>query len=117
MTRHKLTMTRMMNYLEKQQKREQGRKKEPKVITRYVEFWCDYIDAAKYIGYNLKNDVFLLPKDLMKAHDKATKAQTALQMAKRSKEASEKEQARLKSLASRYTYTDGRWIIRPPPQR
>lgn len=114
MTRHKLTLTRTMNYLEKQQRREQGRKKHPKVITRYVEFWCDYIDAAKHIGYNLKNDVFLLPKDLMKAHDKATEAQTALQKARRAKEVSEKETARLKSLAKRYTYTDGRWLIRPP---
>lgn len=114
MTRHKLTMTRMMNYLEKQQKREQGRKKKPKVIARYVEFWCDYIDAAKYIGYNLKNDVFLLPKDLTKSHDETTKAQTALQNARRAEEAGKKERARLKSLASRYTYTDGRWLIRPP---
>ena len=99
---------------EKRQRREQGRKLQPKVITRYVEFWCDYIDAAKYIGYNLKNDVFLLPKDLMKAHDKATETQTALQKARRAKEAGKKETARLKSLAKSYTYTDGRWLIRPP---
>lgn len=114
MTRHKLTMTRMMNYLEKQQRRELSRGKPAKGINLYAECWCDYIDAAKYIGYDLKNDVFLLPKNLMEAHDKATGAQAALQAARRAKENNEKEKSRLKSLAKRYTYTDGRWLIRPP---
>ena len=114
MNKYKLTYTRMMNYLEKQQKREQGQKKAPQLIQIVAGWWCDYIDAAKFIGYDLKNDVFLLPKDLMKSHDKAIAAQTALQKARRAGKTTDGEKKRLKSLVKKYTYTDGRWLIRPP---
>ena len=107
MVKHKLTPTRMVHYLEKQCEESQG-------IRNVAERWCDYIDAAKYIGYDLKNDVFLLPKDLEKAHDKTTAAQTALQKAKRAGKASEGEKTRLKNLVKKCTYSDGRWLIRPP---
>lgn len=71
MTRHGLSAERMLHYIEKQ-----GGTAEKKWHT--AELWNDYIHAAERIGYDLTNPVFLLPKELSAAHDKATRAYVAL---------------------------------------
>ncbi len=44
-----------------------------------LNIWTDYLRFAKELGYDMKNEVITHPKELMKAHDKASKAVTALQ--------------------------------------
>lgn len=114
MKKHRISAQRMTNYLEKERLADKGRKKMGQPISVIAGWWCDYIDAAQVVGYDLKNEVFLLPKDLKAHHDKATKAAAQIMAAKRSAEAKAKEVKRLRALAPRYTYTDGRWLIRPP---
>lgn len=107
MQENKLSMVRFKNYLKKQNGK-------PKSFANGVNLWVDYIDAAKYLGYDLKNDVFLLPKDLNAAHDKATKTAAVLKQARRSDSLKSKEEKRLRQLTKKYTYTDGNLLIRPP---
>lgn len=114
MRKYRISAQRMTNYLEKERLADKGRKKMGMPISVIAGWWCDYIDAAQVVGYDLKNEVFLLPKDLKAHHDKATKAAAQIMEAKRSAEAKAKEVKRLRALAPRYTYTDGRWLIRPP---
>lgn len=114
MKRHGLSCQRMAHYLRREQKNDQGREKVGQPISTIAGWWCDYIDVAQVLGYDLKNDVFLLPKELKKHHDKATKAAAVVQEAKRKEESKAKEAKRLRSLAPKYTYSDGRWLIRPP---
>lgn len=114
MKKYRISAQRMINYLEKERLADKGRKKKGQPISVIAGWWCDYIDAALALGYDLKNEVFLLPKDLKAHHEKATKAATQIMEAKRSAEAKAKEVKRLRALAPRYTYTDGRWLIRPP---
>ena len=66
------------------------------------------------MGYDLSNDVFRLPKDLNRKHDEATKAAAKIKDARKNAELRKKDAKRLQTLALRYTYTDGRWLIRPP---
>lgn len=71
-------------------------------LIRYVEkglycgqfYWKDYITAAEKLGYDLKNEVVLFPKNLKEEHDKATAAV-------RYKANREMEEAAKKSLAKR----------------
>ena len=71
-------------------------------MTKYVEkglyygqfYWRDYIKAAENLGYDLKNEVVLFPKNLKEEHDKATAA--VRYQANR-----EMEEAAKKSLAKR----------------
>lgn len=110
----KLSVPRLLHYLRKIQKAEQGRRKRPKDLPVFAGWWCDYITAAKVLGYDLSNDVFRLPKDLNRKHDEATKAAAKIKDARKNAELRKKEAKRLQTLALRYTYTDGRWLIRPP---
>ncbi len=57
-------------------------------------YWRDYLDAAEKLGYDLKNEVVLFPKNLKEEHDKATAAV-------RYKANREMEEAAKKSLAKR----------------
>lgn len=110
----KLSVPRLLHYLCKVQKEEQGRRKQPKELSIFAGWWCDYIAAAKILGYDLSNDVFRLPKDLNRKHDEATKAAAEIRDARKNADFRKKESKRLRTLARRYTYTDGRWLIRPP---
>ena len=110
MVKHRLTPAKLRRYLEKEQARE---KAQWALLTGAV-WWVDYIDAAEYLGYDLTNPVFLLPRDLKEHHDRATKAATALRNARRKEENRAKEAERCRALVKRYTYTDGSLLIRPP---
>ena len=112
MVKHRLTPAKLRRYLEKEQAREEDTERWA-LLTGAV-WWVDYIDAAEYLGYDLTNPVFLLPKDLKEHHDRATKAATALRNARRKEETRKKEAERCHTLAKRYTYSDGSLLIRPP---
>lgn len=108
MVKHRLTPAKLRRYLEKERAGDGG------LLSTGAGWWLDYIDAAEYLGYDLTNPIFLLPKDLKEHHDRATKAATAVRNAKRKEENRKKEADRCRKLAKRYTYTDGSLLIRPP---
>lgn len=118
MKRHKVGLERMQHYFEKVRAEEQHKKDHKKkgctTLGTIAGWWCDYLDAAEFLGYDLKNAVFLMPKGLKVHHDKATKARTKIVAEQAEAVAKEKYAARRKKLVQRYTYTDGRWLIRPP---
>lgn len=110
--KHRITPAKLRRYLEKERARDDDKKMW--LLSTGAGWWIDYIDAAEYLGYDLTNPVFLLPKDLKEHHDKATKAANAVRNAKRKEENRKKEADRCRKLAKRYTYTDGSLLIRPP---
>lgn len=118
MRRYRIGLERMRNYfskaLEEEQRKKRNKKKGATRLETVAGWWCDYIDAAEYLGYDLKNDVFLLPKGLKAHHDKATKARAAIEAKKRAEELRMIASKRLRELVPRYTYSDGKWLIRPP---
>lgn len=110
-----LTVAKWRRYIEREHAKRAQKKKETFVtLHTVIIWWKDYINAAKVLGYDLKNPIFLLPKDLSDKHDEATKAAEPIVNAMLSKKNGQKELKRLKTLAKRYTYSDGRYLIRPP---
>lgn len=104
MKRHGVSGKKMLNYLQKEYEASEKR-------YNVQELWNDYIYAAERIGYDMKNPVFLLPRDLSKAHDKATGAYAAL---KKDIKNAEYRENRLQKLTKKYTFWSDRWLIRPP---
>ena len=107
-----LTAAKLSRYIERE--RATVSEKVQPTYTTVLIWWKDYINAAKLLGYNLKNPVFLRPKNLSRKHDEATAAAQLIANAILDKKRDEKEKRRLKTLTKRYTYSDGRWLIRPP---
>ena len=44
-----------------------------------LNIWTDYLRFAKELGYDMKNEIITHPKELMQAHDKASKTVAAIQ--------------------------------------
>lgn len=109
MRRYGVGILKVHNYIEKAQ---QEVKKTS--IQTAAGWWCDYLDAAETLGYDLNNPVFLFPKALKEHHDQATKAAMPILEARRDADTAEKARQRCRVLAKRYTYSDGRYLIRPP---
>lgn len=109
MKRYGVGYERITNYLERERQRKRKRKgKKTEVPSQTAaEWWCDYIDAAELLGLDLKNEVYLLPKDLHRNHDEKTKTAAAI------KENADGK-SRVKKLTKRYTFWNDRWLIRPP---
>lgn len=105
-----LTAEKWMRYIERERL---AAPKTPSFSTAAV-WWRDYINAAKVLGYDLKNPVFLLPKGLSEKHDSATRAAQPILDVQRDKKNGEKEPLRLRALTKRYTYWNERYLIRPP---
>lgn len=135
--KYKLTPTRLRNYLNKFNGR-----RAPGGFYRTPECawqtWSDYLYAAGEIGYDIKNPVVLLPKNLNAAHDAATgehrrrleAARVAAEKKRRLEQYEEDwnlwfcevlRQAKLKKQCAeelekrdrRYAYADGNYFIRP----
>lgn len=109
---HKITPRIFRSYLEKEQSRSSAPKRWP--LYSGVIWWKDYIGAAKVLGYDLNNPIFLLPRDLSEHHDQATKAAAIVLESKRKETARERDFALCQKLSKRYTYSDGSYLIRPP---
>lgn len=112
MIRYQLPPKKLRAYLERERARDTSKKSW--VFSTGAGWWCDYIDAAEVLGYDLQNPVFLLPKDLKAHHDRATQAATAVKEAQRLSENREMERERCRAVTKRYTYTDGSLLIRAP---
>lgn len=112
MGKYHLSWPRLQGYL--QREIVQIKKKSRPDIMTAAGLWSDYIDAAKVLGLDLTNQVVLLPKCLPDKHDTATRAAGAILESRRSDDTRKQEIKRLRSLTRKYTYTDGRWLIRPP---
>lgn len=85
-----------------------------------LDAYVDYLLAAEGVGLDLNNPIFLMPRDFEKKHDQVTAAWSAVLAERRRKaeaetrrKAQEKFRGRVKSLARRYTYTDGELLVRP----
>lgn len=106
LARYKFPPARWEKYIERE--RGTGR-------TGFVaEQWVDYVDAAEFIGLDMKNPIVLCPKNLYQQHDEKTETAERLRAAEKDKKNAEKESRRFKALMKRYTFWDDRYLIRPP---
>lgn len=77
------------------------------IVNGAYTFWRDYLDAAEAIGYDLKVERVLLPRDLGEAHDNATGEHGRRLEALREKnmqEARKKQQETLKARNKKYNF-------------
>lgn len=77
--------------------------------------YVDYLDMLRKLGYP-KDDYYLYPKDLKKAHDAAAKENTARmnrEAAERNKEWNRVFKETVLRELERFAYRDGRYVIRP----
>ena len=109
MIRYSLTWTRLEHYLTKEYKASHAY---AQVV--FVEWWCDYINAAEQLGLDLHNDIYLLPRDLQRRHDERTAALMSIEEREADAASRERERARYAELAGRYAFSDERYLIRPP---
>lgn len=125
MTALGLSLERVRNYLQKQQKARQS-------VSDVEQLWTDYLDAAEHLGLDLENEVIHFPRDLKQAHDKrcgawsrilererkqreaeqrarweAAEADRQKKEAKRHAEAMKKAEGTLKAWALKYPFSWG----------
>lgn len=93
---------------------------EKRTIRSALDAYVDYLVAAEGVGLDLNNPIFLMPRDFEEKHDQVTAAWSAVLAERRRKaeaearrKAQEKFRGRVKSLARKYTYTDGELLVRP----
>ena len=86
-----------------------GRDGKPNMV-RIYKHWCDYIEAAKAIGFDLSREDVAFPKDLGERHDMAVKLHRDV--------LAERQVEELKSLWEKnekmYGYSDGEFVIVNP---
>ena len=99
----KLSWERLKHYLGKQIRRTGH------IMATMAGMWADTLDAAKALGLDLQNEIYTMPRDLIERHDEWTRVRTLIEKPERNRVGKQ----RLHKLAKRYTYTDGRWLIRP----
>ena len=100
---------------------------EKRTIRSALDAYVDYLVAAEGVGLDLNNPIFLMPRDFEEKHDQVTAAWSAVLAERRRKAEAERRAAfaeerrkklekfrgRVKSLARKYTYTDGEMLVRP----
>lgn len=75
--------------------------------------WADYVSSAKYCGYDLKDQLVLMPKKLQEAHDGATATEIELRYERETQDDGP-YQVRYRTLMERYGYEDDQFLIRAP---
>lgn len=91
-----------------------GKKGGKKYICRDgVILWTDYVEAAKYCGYDLDKPLVLMPKQLKEAHDGAVETEMRLRHENEIVDDSP-FQRRFQKLMERYGFSDGKFFIRAP---
>lgn len=100
---------------------------EKRTLRGALDTYVDYLVAAEGVGLDLNNPIFLMPRDFEEKHDQVTAAWSAVLVERRRKAEAERRAAfaeerrkklerfrgRVKSLARKYTYTDGELLVRP----
>lgn len=100
---------------------------EKRTLRGALDTYVDYLVAAEGVGLDLSNPIFLMPRDFEEKHDQVTAAWSAVLAERRRKAEAERRAAfaeerrktlekfrgRVKSLARKYTYTDGELLVRP----
>ncbi len=89
--KYKLNYTKAVNYLRKQNKGS---------LQAKLQYWKDYLDFAKRLNYDLKNESVIYPKKLHEAHDTASGLVTGIA----GKEQAEAMKALTDRLAKRYGF-------------
>ena len=120
MREHGVSIGKLLRYMEKNCL---GKR----TISSALDAYVDYLVAAEGVGLDLNNPIFLMPRDFEEKHDQVTSAWSAVLAERRRKAEAERRAAvaeerkkqlerfrgRVKSLARRYTYTDGELLVRP----
>ena len=120
MREHGVSIGRLLRYMNKHCL-------EKRTIRSAMDAYVDYLVAAEGVGLDLNNPIFLMPRDFEEKHDQVTAAWSAVLAERRRKAEAERRAAvaeerkkqlerfrgRVKSLARRYTYTDGELLVRP----
>lgn len=104
--------TKLIHYLEKQTKRENGYG----IISTTYRHYEDYINTMQQMGYDLTNTVYLYPKDLRAKHNDAAHRLAVQQDQKKKQEKNEQYKniaKTYKKLCKKYAYEDGDFMIRP----
>lgn len=89
---------------------------EKRTLRGALDAYVDYLVAAEGVGLDMNNPIFLMPRDFEEKHDQVTAAWSAVLAERRRKAEAERRAAfagRVKSLARKYTYTDGELLVRP----
>lgn len=104
--------TKLIHYLEKQTKRENGY---GSISTTYRHYE-DYINTMQQMGYDLTNTVYLYPKDLRAKHNEAAH-RLAVQLDQKKKQEKNEQYKNIaknyKKICKQYAYEDGDFLIRP----
>ncbi len=85
-------------------------------IRRITRLWFDYIHMRSDRGYNLRNQIFLFPRDLNRAHAQMVLETNKAKMEQRGKEADErfpKIKENYRRLRNSYFFEDDKYLIRP----
>lgn len=75
--------------------------------------WMDYVESAKYCGYDLDKPLVLMPRQLKEAHDGAVETELRLRNERETQD-DPPFQRRYRKLMDRYGFTDGTFFIRAP---
>lgn len=120
MREHSVSIGKLLQYMDKHCLKK-------RTLLSAMDAYVDYLLAAEGVGLDLNNPIFLMPRDFEEKHDQVTAAWSAvLAERRRAAEAEsraafaeerrkelEKFRGRVKSLARKYTYTDGELLVRP----
>ena len=98
--------THILNYLKKQNEICNITGYKYGIATEYV----DYISMAQELGYDLRQEVVAFPKNVIKAHDKASKLSSAIKYAEKEKKAKNI----LKKYIKKYEYSNDEYSIIVP---
>ena len=75
--------------------------------------WVDYVDAAKFCGFDLSKQITLMPKALKEAHDGAVATEEQLRH-ERELSSNSEYQKRYQDLMKRYGFESDKFFIRAP---
>jgi hypothetical protein len=81
-----------------------------------ARMYCDYISMRLQENYDMTNEIFSHPRDLIEAHGRILAETEKKAIDQRLKEVSEKYpgiEKKYETLSERYTFEDDRWSIRP----
>ena len=107
-----VSFQKMANYLSKQVKKgiPNGIQYGSYSIKDGAQQWSDYLQMCENLGYDIKQDRILFPKNLRDEHDKVVQ----LTRVRIDPEIDRKIQKIYPTLDLNYSYTDGAYLIRPP---